>query len=135
MTVLVNFTNLLYQSNILGKQIFISVLSFDFFYCFYIYSMEFLITQRQFYIKKLEYISILEKTQYLNERMTLLLEWKPEVVTMMYQWYLYTESNFFFLVTLKDGRKVMTNLDSILKSRDITLSGQGYGFSSGHVWI
>ena len=38
------------------------------------------------------------------------------------------------------GRKVMTNLDSILKSRDITLStkvrlSQGYGFSSGHVWI
>ena len=36
------------------------------------------------------------------------------------------------------GRKVRTNLDSILKSRDITLpkkslSGQGYGFSSGHV--
>ena len=37
------------------------------------------------------------------------------------------------------GRKVMTNLDSILKSRDITLptkvSSQGYGFSCGHVWI
>ena len=38
------------------------------------------------------------------------------------------------------GRKVMTNLDSILKSRDITLpmkylSIQGYGFSSGHVWM
>ena len=38
------------------------------------------------------------------------------------------------------GRKVMTNLDSILKSRDITLrtkvpSSQGYSFSSGHVWI
>ena len=37
-------------------------------------------------------------------------------------------------------RKVMTNLDSILKSRDITLSKkglsrQGYGFSSGHVWM
>ena len=32
------------------------------------------------------------------------------------------------------GRKVMINLDSILKSRDITLSSQGYGFSSGHVW-
>ena len=35
------------------------------------------------------------------------------------------------------GRKVMTNLDSILKSRDITLltkSSQGYGFPSGHVW-
>ena len=35
-------------------------------------------------------------------------------------------------------RKVMTNLDSILKSRDINfanngLSSQGYGFSSGHV--
>ena len=35
------------------------------------------------------------------------------------------------------GRKVMTNLDSILKSRDITLkkgpSCQSYGFSSNHV--
>ena len=32
----------------------------------------------------------------------------------------------------------MTNLDSILKSRDITdkgLSSQGYGFSSSHVWL
>ena len=36
------------------------------------------------------------------------------------------------------GRKAMTNLDSILKSRDITLltkSSQSYGFSSGHVWM
>ena len=46
------------------------------------------------------------------------------------------------------GRKVMTNLESILKSRDITLPtdvrpkkskkgpfSQGYGFSSGHVWM
>ena len=36
------------------------------------------------------------------------------------------------------GRKVMTNLDSIFKSRDITLLTkvrQGYGFSSGHVWM
>ena len=34
------------------------------------------------------------------------------------------------------GRKVMTNLDSIFKSRDITLpSSQGYGFPSGHVWM
>ena len=35
-------------------------------------------------------------------------------------------------------RKVMTNLDSIFKSRDITnkgLSSQGYGFSCGHVWM
>ena len=38
------------------------------------------------------------------------------------------------------GRKVMINLDSIFKSRDITLpkkglSSLGYGFSSGHVWM
>ena len=36
------------------------------------------------------------------------------------------------------GRKVMTNLDSVLESRDITLSTKvclGYGFSSSHVWI
>ena len=31
------------------------------------------------------------------------------------------------------GRKAMANLESILKSRDITL--QGYGFSSSHVWM
>ena len=37
------------------------------------------------------------------------------------------------------GSKVMTNLDSILKSRHYfvnnSLSSQGYGFSSGHVWM
>ena len=36
------------------------------------------------------------------------------------------------------GRKVMTNLGSILKSRDITNKGpssQSYGFSSSHVWM
>ena len=36
------------------------------------------------------------------------------------------------------GRKVMTNLDSIFKSRDITLPTKvrlGYGFSSSHVWV
>ena len=37
------------------------------------------------------------------------------------------------------GRKIMTNLDSILKSRDITLStgpsSQSCDFSSGHVWM
>ena len=38
------------------------------------------------------------------------------------------------------GRKVMTNLDSIFKSRDIyfankSSSSQGYGFSCGHVWM
>ena len=37
------------------------------------------------------------------------------------------------------GRKVMTDLDSIFKSRDYFankgLSSQGYGFSSGHIWM
>ena len=65
-----------------------------------------------------------------------------------------TVSDFIFLgskitadviaaMKLKDalllGRKVMTNLDSILKSRHYFAnkgpSGQGYGFSSGHEWM
>ena len=38
------------------------------------------------------------------------------------------------------GKKAMTNLDSILKNRDIKaankgLSSQGYGFSRSHVWM
>ena len=38
------------------------------------------------------------------------------------------------------GRKVMTNTDSILKSRDITLATKvhlvkSYGFSNSHVWM
>ena len=36
------------------------------------------------------------------------------------------------------GRKVMTNLDSMFKSRDIADKGpssQSYGFSSSHVWM
>ena len=38
------------------------------------------------------------------------------------------------------GRKAMTNIDNILKSRDTTLankgpSGQSYGFSGSHVWM
>ena len=40
---------------------------------------------------------------------------------------------------LLPGRKAMTNLDSILKSRhyfaDKALSNQSYGFSSSHVWV
>ena len=39
---------------------------------------------------------------------------------------------------LQLGRKVMISLDSLLKSRDITLttkSSQSYGFSSSHVWM
>ena len=37
------------------------------------------------------------------------------------------------------GRKIMTNLDSILKSETLLCqqrsSSQGYGFCSGHVWM
>ena len=36
------------------------------------------------------------------------------------------------------GRKVMTNLDSVLKIRDIAYKGpysQSYGFSTSHVWM
>ena len=37
------------------------------------------------------------------------------------------------------GRKAMTNLDSMLKKRDITLLTKvhivSYGFSSSHVWM
>ena len=33
------------------------------------------------------------------------------------------------------GRKVMANLDSILKSRDITLSTKVHDFSGSHVWL
>ena len=65
-----------------------------------------------------------------------------------------TVSDFIFLVSkitvdgdcsheikrcLLLGRKVMTNLDSILKSIDITLqtssSNQSYDFSSSHIWM
>ena len=37
------------------------------------------------------------------------------------------------------GRNAMTNIDSVLKSKDITLPtslySQSYGFSSSHVWM
>ena len=33
------------------------------------------------------------------------------------------------------GRKVLTNLDSIFKSRDIYFVNKGYGFSCSHVWM
>ena len=33
------------------------------------------------------------------------------------------------------GKKAMTNLDSVLKSRDITSYSQSYGFSSSNVWM
>ena len=70
---------------------------------------------------------------------------------MAYRWGVETVTDFIFLSSkitangdcsheikrcLLLGRKVMTNLDSILKSRDITLpSSQSNGFSSSHVWM
>ena len=41
---------------------------------------------------------------------------------------------------LLPGRKAMTNIDGVLKSRDIVLpekglSSQSYDFSSSHVWM
>ena len=33
------------------------------------------------------------------------------------------------------GRKAMTNLDSVLKSRDKGPYSQSYGFSNSHVWL
>ena len=45
------------------------------------------------------------------------------------------ESNRHLLL----GREAVTNLDSLLKSRDYFANGvlfsQGYGFSSSHVWM
>ena len=74
--------------------------------------------------------------------------WKVDWETME------TVSDFIFLgskITADDdssheikrhvllARKAMTNLDSILKSRELlcqqSLSSQSYGFSSGHVWM
>ena len=66
--------------------------------------------------------------------------WKIDGETME------TITDFLFLGSMKIkrsllfGRKAMTNLDSILESRDITLpnkgpSSQSFGFSSIHVWI
>ena len=49
-------------------------------------------------------------------------------------------TDFIFLASkiLLPGKKFMTNLESILKSRNFAnkvLSSQSYGFSSSHVWI
>ena len=79
----------------------------------------------------------------------------PLVINSIFTWTVETVRDFIFLGSkitadgdcsheikrcLLLGRKVMTILDSILKSRDINLStkgpsSQGYGFSSGHVWM
>ena len=91
-------------------------------------------------------------SQYLPKNMKVLIE---KIYAPLDGETLQTVSDFIFLSskTTADGdcsheikrrllleKKVMTNLDSIFKSRDITLpnkgpSSQGYGFSSGHVWM
>ena len=47
------------------------------------------------------------------------------------------ESSYEIKRRLLFGRKAISNLDGILKSRDITLPAKvkGYGFSSGHIWM
>ena len=85
-------------------------------------------------------------------------KWRKVKLISMYMYHTYVETtetvtDFVFLGSkittdgycsleikrcLLLGRKSMTNLDSILKSRDITdkgLSSQSYGFSSSHVWM
>ena len=57
--------------------------------------------------------------------------WAPKITE-------YSDCNHEIERRLLLGRKVMTNLDSILKSRDFANkypSSQSYGFSSGHVWM
>ena len=64
------------------------------------------------------------------ETVTDFISWSPKSLQVM------TASMKLRLMFL--GRKSMTNLDSILKSRDITckgLSSQKYGFSSSHIWM
>ena len=64
------------------------------------------------------------------ETVTDFISWSPKSLQVM------TASMKLRLMFL--GRKSMTNLDSILKSRDITckgLSSQRYGFSSSHIWM
>ena len=92
------------------------------------------------------------KTQHSNKRRS----WHPVHQFMANRWEtVETVSDFMLLGSkitadgdcsheikrhLLLGRKVMTNLDSILKSKDIYFvnkgpSSQGYGFSNGHVWM
>ena len=72
---------------------------------------------------------------------------KREFITYSNELVLYRKKEILLTFTLVHeikrclilGRKSMTNLDNILKTRDITLPiklrSQGYGFSSSHVWM
>ena len=62
-----------------------------------------------------------------------LIFWGPQITA-------YDDSCHVIKRHLLLGRKAMTNLDSVLKIRDIYfankgLSSQSYGFSSSHVWM
>ena len=67
---------------------------------------------------------------------------KAETVTDFFSWFPKSLRMVTAAIKLRHlllGRKAMTNLDSILQNRDITLlislSSQSYGFSSSHVRI
>ena len=66
------------------------------------------------------------------------------VVDRLFSWALKSLWTVTAAMKLEDGlllgRKAMTNLDSILKSRDVTLPtkvniSQSYDFFSSHVWM
>ena len=68
-------------------------------------------------------------------------KWKPaDVISLGSKITADSDGNYEIKRRLLLGRKAMTNLDSTLKSRDITLlmegsSSRSYGFSSSHVWM
>ena len=69
-----------------------------------------------------------------------LFHWRGLLVSSFFLFFIYfTLPSLEIKRCLLLGRKTMTNLDSILKSRDIFVdkgpSSQSYGFSSSHVWM
>ena len=64
--------------------------------------------------------------------------WSDGIISATFSYIVYISHEIKRCLLL--GRKVMTNLDSIFKSRDITLPTRVHlvkamGFSSGHVWM
>ena len=80
---------------------------------------------------KVTYPSVLFKKCVFNGILISLVFWAPKALQMV------TRAMKLRLLLLE--RKAMRNIDSILKSRDITFlkgpSGQSYGFSNSHVWM